>query len=137
MNTCSEFDPQGRNPALSSALISDMFPAGVRAAELRGHGDVSQLLSGETEFLPHAVPKRIQEFVDGRLCARRALMDLGIEDFPLKIGDDRRPLWPRSIVGRSTALGALVYERPRRYRCGRHHMEEVGTRGNSSAKRLK
>jgi 4'-phosphopantetheinyl transferase EntD len=93
---------KGLNPAISSELISSMFPAGVATAELRGRGDASLLLSGEAEHLGRAVPRRIQEFAAGRLCARRALTDLGIENFPLRVAHDRQPMWPDSIVGSIT-----------------------------------
>lgn len=116
-NTMSAVIPMSPDSARSSTVIISIFPGGVRAAELRGHGDVSQLLPGETEYLPRGVPKRIQEFVDGRLCARRALMDLGIENFPLKVAEDRQPIWPRSIVGSITHTAgfcaAVVAERGR------------------------
>jgi 4'-phosphopantetheinyl transferase EntD len=108
---------KGLNPALSSELISSMFPAGVATAELRGGGDASLLLRGEAEQLGRAVPRRIQEFAAGRLCARRALTDLGIEDFPLRVAHDRQPLWPDSIVGSITHTAgfcaAVVGERHR------------------------
>jgi 4'-phosphopantetheinyl transferase EntD len=112
-----QVSPKRLNPAISSKLIAGMFPAGVAAAELREPGDVSLLLPGEAEYLGRAVTKRIQEFAAGRLCARRALMEFGVEDFPLGVAHDRQPVWPESIVGSITHTtgfcAAVVAERHR------------------------
>jgi 4'-phosphopantetheinyl transferase EntD len=49
------------------------------------------------------------------LCARRALAEIGIVDFPIEAGTDRRPLWPLSVVGSITHTedfcAAVVAER--------------------------
>lgn len=113
----SEVSPKRLNPAISSQLIKGMFPAGVAAAELREPGDVSLLLPGEAESLGRAVRRRNQEFAAGRLCARRALLEFGVEDFPLGVAHDRQPAWPDSIVGSITHTAgfcaAVVAERRR------------------------
>lgn len=57
------------------------------------------LYSEEEEYLKKALPKRRWEFTAGRLCARRALMQLGIENFPLLVGNNGEPVWPAGIVG--------------------------------------
>ena len=44
----------------------------------------------------------MEEFAAGRICARRALQELGIENFPLLICEDRRPSWPDGIAGSIT-----------------------------------
>lgn len=106
-----------RNPASPSALLSSVFPPGVVAAELCKAADPRLLLTGEAARLVRALPKRIQEFAAGRLCARRALKELGFSDFPVTAGSDRRPQWPSSIVGSITHThgfsGAVVAERRR------------------------
>ena len=103
------------NPARLSALVTRQFPPGVVGAELRIAGDPSLLLPAETRFLARAVPKRIQEFSAGRLCARRALAQFGFTDYPLTMNDDRRPQWPDTIVGSITHTaefcGAVVAQR--------------------------
>lgn len=108
-----------RNPACTSALLASVFPPGVATAELRQAGDPRLLLSGEGAHLIRAMPKRIQEFAAGRLCARHALSELGFVDFTVIAGSDRRPQWPSSIVGSITHTygfsGAVVAER-RRFR---------------------
>jgi 4'-phosphopantetheinyl transferase EntD len=103
------------NPASVSALLAGLFPAGVTGAELRVAGDASLLFAEETRCLERAVPKRIQEFAAGRLCARRALASLGFTPFPLCVNRDRRPRWPPGIIGsiaHTTGIcGAVVAER--------------------------
>jgi 4'-phosphopantetheinyl transferase EntD len=59
----------------------------------------------------------VHEFAAGRLCARRALAELGIGDFPLRAGADRSPCWPPTVVGSISHTlgfcGAVVGERRR------------------------
>ncbi len=95
------------NPATLSTRFRDLFTAGVVAAELRAAGDPALLLPAEASHLGHAVPKRIQEFAAGRLCARRAMAELGIRDFALRAADDRQPVWPDGIVGSITHTAGL------------------------------
>jgi 4'-phosphopantetheinyl transferase EntD len=103
------------NPARLSPSLDSLFPPGSVAAELRGPGDPELLLPAEAVFVGRAVPKRVQEFAAGRLCARRALADFGIVDFPIKVADDRQPLWPDTMVGSITHTAgfcaAVVAER--------------------------
>ncbi len=90
------------NPARLSAPLGQLFPAGAVAAELRTPGDPDLLLPTEAAHLGRAVPARLQQFAAGRLCARRALAQFGIEDFPLRSADDRQPIWPPAVVGSIT-----------------------------------
>ena len=105
------------NPAHLSAPLGSLFPAGAVAAELRTPGDPELLLPTEAAHLARAVPARRQQFAAGRLCARRALAQFGIEDFPLRPADDRQPIWPPSLVGSITHTAgfcaAVVAERAR------------------------
>jgi 4'-phosphopantetheinyl transferase EntD len=103
------------NPAALSILLGSLFPPGTVAAELRGMGDSRLLLAAEAIHVGRAVPKRVQEFAAGRLCARRALAEFGIVDFPIKMADDRQPVWPHTVVGSITHTAgfaaAVVAER--------------------------
>jgi 4'-phosphopantetheinyl transferase EntD len=90
------------HPARLSPTLQDLFPEGVVAAEMREPGDAADLWLAEAECVRHAVPNRVREFAAGRTCARRALRELGIEDFVLLAGQDRQPIWPSSIVGSIT-----------------------------------
>jgi len=105
------------NPAELSPRLLGLFPPGAVAAELRQPGDPGLLLPDEAAQLGRAVPKRVREFAAGRLCARRALAEFGIIDFPIKVADDRQPLWPDSVVGSITHTegfcAAVIAERHR------------------------
>ena len=95
------------NPAILSTTIASLFPSGVVAAELRAPGDASLLLPEEAASVSNAVPKRIQEFAAGRLCARRALAKFGVTDFPVRSARDRQPMWPEFLVGSITHTAGL------------------------------
>jgi 4'-phosphopantetheinyl transferase EntD len=90
------------NPANLSTRLNGLFPAGALAAEMREAGDSSLLFAAEAQCLGRAVPKRVQEFAAGRLCARRLLAEFGIVDFPLKVAGDRQPIWPETLIGSIT-----------------------------------
>jgi 4'-phosphopantetheinyl transferase EntD len=92
----------GSNLAKLSTRLNGLFPAGALTAEMREGGDASLLFPEEAQFLGKAVPKRVQEFAAGRLCARRLLAEFGIVDFPLKVADDRQPIWPSTLIGSIT-----------------------------------
>lgn len=80
-------------------LIDPLFPAEVITEEAHPMCLRGTLYSEEEAYLKNALPKRRREFTAGRLCARRALMQLGIENFPLLVGNNREPIWPNGIVG--------------------------------------
>lgn len=101
-----------------AAHLSDgftlLFPPGAVAAQRCAPGVVEDLLPQEAACLGDSVPERAAEFAAGRQCARRALAELGITDFALVVGADRRPAWPDSIVGsitHTTGLCAAVVGR--------------------------
>jgi len=94
-----------------------MFPPAVAVAEMRETGDLAALLPAEAAYLGRAVPSRAREFAAGRQCARRALQELGIDQFPVRVAADRQPIWPDSIVGSITHTrgfcAAVVAQRKR------------------------
>jgi 4'-phosphopantetheinyl transferase EntD len=100
-----------------SSRVCSLFPAGAAAAELRENGDPALLLPEEAAYVGRAVAKRVQEFAAGRQCARRALAEFGIVDFPLRVAADRQPIWPDRMVGSITHTAgfcaAVVAERRR------------------------
>jgi 4'-phosphopantetheinyl transferase EntD len=101
----------GRNPAVLSPLIASVFPAGVVAAQFGGWADPSWLYSEEDRDSHHFTTVRREQFTAGRLCARRALAQLGHVHCPLGIKPDRTPLWPGTVVGsisHARGLGAAV-----------------------------
>jgi 4'-phosphopantetheinyl transferase EntD len=89
-------------PAVCSVTFRSLLSAAVVAAEMREPGDPAQLLPAEMGCLGRAAAARAAEFAAGRLCARSALRELGIIDFPLQVAPDRHPLWPPSVVGSIT-----------------------------------
>jgi 4'-phosphopantetheinyl transferase EntD len=105
------------NPAQVSARLGSLFPSGAVVAELRGPGDPDLLLATEAAHLERAVPVRWQQFAAGRLCARRALAEFGISDFPIRSAEDRQPIWPPGYIGSITHTdgfaAAAVAERGR------------------------
>jgi 4'-phosphopantetheinyl transferase EntD len=90
------------NPAYLSTRLGSLFSPGAVVAELREAGDPGLLLPAEAATLGRAVPKRRQEFAAGRLCARRALAEFGVLDFPVLPAADRQPIWPDSMAGSIT-----------------------------------
>jgi 4'-phosphopantetheinyl transferase EntD len=106
------------NPATLALDIAGLYPGGVAAAQLRGAGDPALLYPEESVSIARAVQKRVQEFAAGRLCARRALAEIGITGFPLRAGRDRAPQWPEAAVGSITHTAgycAAVAAERRRY----------------------
>lgn len=95
------------NPATLSADLSRLFGPGAIVAELREPCDPQLLLPEEGAHLGRAVPKRVGEFAAGRLCARRALAQFGIVDFPIRRAADRQPVWPQTMVGSITHTAGL------------------------------
>ncbi len=80
-------------------MISSLFAdpvVTITATDAMASGD---LLPEEAACIRRAVSKRRREFTAGRLCARAALAQLGIHDFPLLVGEARVPVWPAGIVG--------------------------------------
>ncbi len=84
--------------------------------------NVARLSPREAAAVERAGAKRKQEYATGRVLARAALAELGIEGFELLNGEDRCPLWPEGIAGTvsHSATRAVVA-------VGRQH--EVGTLG--------
>ena len=85
--------------AVLSSQGAALFPAGVVAAELLGTGDPALLHPGEARECRDFGARRVADFTAGRLCARRALSELGFAEFALHRERDLRPSWPESIVG--------------------------------------
>jgi 4'-phosphopantetheinyl transferase EntD len=90
------------NPAQLSAELCGLFPAGVVAVELTTEAPPSILTTLELNSISHCAGKRIDDFTRGRACARRALRELGVQDFSLLAGEKREPLWPPAITGSIT-----------------------------------
>jgi len=83
-------------------VIEALFPAGVIAVCATAEMERDALHAEERECAERMGEKRRREFALGRACARRALAELDIEDFPLLRGERREPVWPRGVVGSLT-----------------------------------
>ena len=74
----------------------------------------------EVRHLKNAVPKRRNEFIVGRRCARAALAQIGVSPCALPPGENRVPQWPAGIVGsisHSVGLCCAVAAHSNRIRC--------------------
>jgi 4'-phosphopantetheinyl transferase EntD len=83
--------------------VHDLLPPAVAVA-VAGPGDWSgELLPAERACLSdRAVPARHRDFTAGRVCARRALTELGLPPTPILSAPDRSPVWPAGVVGTIT-----------------------------------
>lgn len=85
-----------------SPILAAILPSSVVAMEHDGVADPALLDPLEASHLGGALPKRIEEFTAGRLCARACLACFDVHDFALRVAQDRRPLWPTGFVGSIT-----------------------------------
>ena len=97
--------------------LTDLFGHGVEGVELCGPASASWLHPEEAPYVERAVEKRRLEFAAGRTCARQALAAVGVPNFPLRVGEDRVPLWPKTTIGSITHTtrycGAVACRRDR------------------------
>jgi 4'-phosphopantetheinyl transferase EntD len=89
------------------SVFPSLFSIPIAAAEMREAGDLALLYPAEAAHVERAVAKRRGEFAAGRLCARSALAAFGIIDFPVRVADDRQPIWPPNLVGSITHTDGL------------------------------
>ncbi len=82
--------------------IEQLLPRAVVAVELREDPDEVELFPEEQAAVRNAVEKRRREFASGRLCARRALAELGIGPVAVPRGERGEPCWPAGVVGSIT-----------------------------------
>jgi 4'-phosphopantetheinyl transferase EntD len=87
------------------AVIGQVLPAGVAAAEAWGDPPGGWLFPAEEATLTHAADKRRREFTTARQCARAALRRLGIQPAPILPGERGAPRWPAGVVGSMTHCG--------------------------------
>lgn len=80
-------------------LFAPLLPAQVASAEMDPRSPAAVLLPGEEPAVARAVAKRRREFAAGRMCARRAMAELGQGVISIPQGSDRAPQWPEGFVG--------------------------------------
>jgi len=83
-------------------MIEELLPASAASAAMLTDAPETTLFPIEEELIRRAVGKRRREFATGRVCARKALEQLGIAPGPIPPGDRGEPLWPDGIVGSIT-----------------------------------
>ena len=84
------------------SLLSGVLPAVVATAELYDDPADLTALPEEESLIARSVPKRRNEFITVRHCARRALGELGVPPVPILKGDKGEPCWPTGVVGSLT-----------------------------------
>lgn len=89
-------------------MLERILPDVVEVAESWGDSQDGVLAPEELELVRNARPKRVAEFRSGRLCARRALAQLGIAPAPLGVRGKRAPRWPTGVVGSITHCTGFV-----------------------------
>ncbi len=92
--------PHLASPA--ATLLSELLPGRVRGAERFDDALSAPLHAVEERYVARAIPRRRQEFATARLCARRALEELGAGDCAVPSGPDGEPVWPSGVVGSIT-----------------------------------
>lgn len=83
-------------------LFAQMLPPSVRVVETRIELEEGSFYSEEERYIGDAVPERQREFRTVRVCARRALAQLGHAGVALVPDEKRAPIWPDGISGSMT-----------------------------------
>jgi len=79
--------------------IEQLFPAPVKTYCCLVQDYTENLHPEERIIISKAIDKRCYEFSTGRLCARKALEQLGIDNCILKQSENGEPIWPEQITG--------------------------------------
>lgn len=83
-------------------MIEDVLPPGVSFSDTRGEFPETSLFSEEKRAICDSVERRRREYTTTRVCAHRALADLGVGSGPVLSGPRGEPLWPHGVVGSLT-----------------------------------
>ena len=86
----------------TATLLTGVLPDSVAAAEMYTDPPDLMPLPEEEPLIARSVPKRRNEFVTARHCARLALGQLGLPPTPILKGEKGEPCWPDGIVGSLT-----------------------------------
>jgi len=98
----SEHDTQPDSP------ICSLFPDNVTTFFSRQRPADAALLGVEKELSGKMAEKRLNEFVHGRYCARRAMQAASFPPVAIGKGEKREPLWPDNITGSITHTGPFA-----------------------------
>ncbi|MDI2127673.1 4'-phosphopantetheinyl transferase superfamily protein [Yinghuangia seranimata] len=96
--------PQGRRrpPSARATVLGSILPPTVRTAELFDDNPGGTLFPDEDHLVALAGEVRRRQFAAGRLCARRALVRLGIPPAPLLRTPHGAARWPQGVCGSIT-----------------------------------
>ncbi|MET8560114.1 4'-phosphopantetheinyl transferase superfamily protein [Streptomyces flaveolus] len=85
-------------------MIHELLPSpiGTGSTFVDYEAALTALYPQESATVAKAQPKRRQEYANVRMCARRALSELGVPPAPVLSGARGEPLWPDGIVGSLT-----------------------------------
>lgn len=83
-------------------MIEEILPSSVAAADAFDDSADAPLFPEEEEIVARAVEARRLAFATARLCARRALGELGLPPAAIPRGERGEPLWPDGVVGSIT-----------------------------------
>ena len=83
-------------------MIEEILPPSVVVAEAFDDAEDAVLFPEEEAAVSAAVNKRRQEFTTARICARKALAELGLPAAAIVPGERGQPQWPPGIVGSMT-----------------------------------
>ncbi|MFD4262659.1 4'-phosphopantetheinyl transferase [Streptomyces sp. NPDC058534] len=83
-------------------MIERILPAGLALSEAFDDPADATLFPEEAAVVRNAVDSRRREFTTVRMCARRAVADLGLAPVPVLPGVGGAPRWPETVVGSLT-----------------------------------
>ncbi|HEY5784748.1 MAG TPA: 4'-phosphopantetheinyl transferase superfamily protein [Microlunatus sp.] len=83
-------------------LLASLLPPAVVIRETTVDLRASRRFPSEEAAVAKAVEVRRREFVTTRICARRALADLGVPEVAIPRGPAGSPVWPARVVGSLT-----------------------------------
>lgn len=83
-------------------MIEQILPPEVAVVETFQDPLEATLFPEEEAVIGSAVGKRRREFATARMCARRALAELGRPPAPVLRGEHGEPQWPTGVVGSMT-----------------------------------
>ncbi|MEG2714634.1 MAG: 4'-phosphopantetheinyl transferase superfamily protein [Glutamicibacter sp.] len=83
-------------------IFAELLPSSVHVVQSRTELEDGRSYGEEERYIAEAVPERQQEFRTVRVCARRALAQLGYAGVALVPDQKRAPIWPAGVVGSMT-----------------------------------
>jgi 4'-phosphopantetheinyl transferase EntD len=89
-------------PSGLAEVARSVLPTGTAVESASVSACEDGLATDEVPFAARFVAKRTREFAAGRVCARKALAELGVTPQAVPRGEIGEPVWPPGIVGSIT-----------------------------------